>query len=122
MSWWLVGKNGSEIRVNAWRWRPTLELLKANHLIEDTRLEAMGYNGTGTEISAQEAEQIAQVVEGIVEKLDVQDRVLLDLSSTSEADTGQLYREEWEKNYSAPVAWLSEFASFCKSSGGFEVV
>jgi hypothetical protein len=43
MSFILVAKQGSEVQVNGWNWRPTLELLVREHLLDRDDLYSATY-------------------------------------------------------------------------------
>ena len=42
----LIPRNGEDVKINAWNWRPTLELLRKANLIDDDLYERMGRMGT----------------------------------------------------------------------------
>ena len=51
MTFILVPSQGEDLQVNAWNWRPTLELLLAANVIPEDDHELMGANGCGGEAS-----------------------------------------------------------------------
>lgn len=113
-----------ELQINAWNWRPTLEIIDTFGIIDKERLELMGINTVGARVSEDEAHRIGEKIrDEILSKLMPQNRILYDLTITEEPDDFELYREESEawKNYSATYSWLKEFSEFCISSKGFEV-
>jgi hypothetical protein len=109
---------------NWWNWRPTVELIRASGLLDNERLELMGYNA-GAEVTEQEARAISKFLEDrVLSGLNSDERVLLDLAVTGEPDDGTFYRdpEEHHKNYGASREWLQKFAAFCKECHGFTVL
>jgi hypothetical protein len=62
MSFILVPSHGEDLRVNAWNWRPTLELLFAANVISEKDHERMGANGSGGKVNAEQASRIAEAV------------------------------------------------------------
>ena len=58
MSFILVPKNGEEVQINAWNWRPTLELLRDAEIVDDDLFERMGIHGATAEVDAATAESI----------------------------------------------------------------
>jgi len=116
----LVPERGETIFVNAWNWRPTLELLRAHQILDPESIEMMGYNG-GYPVSAEEAQTIAGVLDRVLAQLGTDDRVLHDLTITAEPDTFEFYRDDLARNYSASAEWLVEFRDFCRAGFGFAV-
>jgi len=112
-----------DVRVNFWNWRPTAELIATFGLIDAERLELMQIQCCGAEITAEEANQIADRIEnGILATLPSVGRVTLDLSVTTEPDDFKVHKgEDVHKNYSATEKWLRQFVSFCRASGGFSI-
>ena len=58
MSFILVSSEGEDLQVNAWNWRPALELLFAAGLITENDYEALGRQGCGGRVDAEKADQI----------------------------------------------------------------
>jgi hypothetical protein len=63
MTFILVPKRGEEVQVNAWNWRPTLQLLKSENLITERHGELLGAQGCGGQVGAELARRIADVIE-----------------------------------------------------------
>lgn len=120
MGFILVPRRGEDVCVNAWNWRPTLELLRAAQVLEEEKLDLMGAN-LYTEVSAEEAQGIARFLDTYLPGLEPDSRVLYDLTVTREQDTGEIYRDDLTKNYSATASWLTRFRDFCRTSAGFNV-
>ena len=62
MSFILVSKRG-DLQVNAWTWRPTLELLMAEGVVTRDQGERLSANGSGAGDDAAPADLIADVIE-----------------------------------------------------------
>lgn len=118
-----LGNEEHDEQVNWWNWRPTIELIRSFAVIDDERLEMMGCNGSGVQVSEAEARSIGIRMEReILPNLKSKDRILLDLSVTAEPKDFRLHKDEdWVKNYSATHDWLARFAGFCKTCCGFKV-
>jgi hypothetical protein len=129
MTFILVPSQGEDLQVNAWNWRPTLELLLAANAITEDDHERMGVHGCGGNVDAEKALQIANVVADELRKMNPGERLLANLSvskspkkfavsgpgvNADDIDVNELYSTTYE--------WLEEFSKFCRSSGGFEVM
>ena len=129
MSFILVPSEGEDLKVNAWNWRPTLELLFASRVITEEDHVLMGCNGCGARVDAEKARRIAQVVSRKLTGMNPGERMLADLSVTSEPKKRVVVRPDMNDDeidgndlYSTAFEWLETFARFCRSSGGFKVV
>lgn len=117
-----LAQEDRDLYANWWTWRPAIELIRSFDLIDDERLERMGYSGVGAELNAEQAHIIGRrLKEEVLPRIQSKERVLLDLSATGEPDNGTLYDDNWLQNYSASREWLEEFANFCLTSQGFRV-
>src|SRR5262245_6808658 len=131
MSFILVSKRGElQIQINVWNWRPTLELLLAEHVVTPEQHEALGINGRGGCVDAQTAHHIADVIDRRLASTAMKpgDRMLADLTVTSRKPVPIVFRpnsdvESIDKNelYSTSHEWLVTFRDFCRQCGGFEV-
>ena len=125
----LVPKEGEDLQVNGWNWRPTLQLLLAAGVITEEDHEVMGCQGCGAKVDQEKAGRIADVVANKLSSMNPGQRMLPDLSvssepkklavfspnmSTDDIDTNELYSTSFE--------WLHTFAKFCRSSKGFKVM
>ncbi len=124
MGFWITDLKDEthELKVNAWNWRPTLELIEQFQILEADELERMGFTGGGGTATLDQARIIADRLEVVLEDLKPKDRILYDLTVTSDPDTFELHREQLDKNYSATYEWLMEFAAFCRTCNGFTVI
>ena len=129
MSFILVPKRGDDIQINGWNWRPTLEFLLRSGLIGEELYERMGAQGAGGEVDAVLAGRIAEAIERILKVMRPGERMLADLTVTDKPKTKWVITPETRSGesdindmYSATYEWLVKFASFCRSSGGFEVL
>jgi hypothetical protein len=129
MSFILVQQNGEDLQVNGWTWRPTLELLRAENLISDEDYERMGAQGCGGQVNDELARRIADVLEQKLAAMKPGDRILADLTSTTQPKPTYTFGPTTKPDdidvndiYSASYEWLVSFKDFCRSSGGFKVV
>jgi hypothetical protein len=129
MSFILVAKNGQEIQINAWNWRPTLELLRDAEIIDDDLFERMGTHGCNAEVDDDTATRIADYVEDRVLAMKPEQRVLADLTVTDRPKKPLIITPDTKIDqidaidvYSASYEWLVKFRDFSRTSGGFEVL
>ena len=129
MSFILVPSQGEDLQVNAWNWRPTLELLLAANVITEDDHNLMGAQGCGGKADAEKASRIADVVAGKLRGMAPGERLLANLSVSKEpkklAEFGtSVNANDIDENelYSTTYEWLEAFAKFCRSSGGFKVM
>jgi hypothetical protein len=128
MSFILIPKNGEDIQINAWNWRPTIELLRQAKLISDDLWDAMGANGRGASVDADMAGRIAAYLDQRLQSMKPADRMRADLSITSIPKKGfvitpttKVEQIDAVEAYSATYEWLAQFRDFCRSSGGFKI-
>lgn len=111
------------LKINWWNWRPTIEIIRTSDLIDNDRLELMGFSGGGPKITEEESRKLAVYFENnVLSQLKPGERVLYDFSITDKPDDGTFYRDEQMLNYSATYEWLSEFTDFLKECKGFTVI
>lgn len=129
MSFILVPEIGEELQVNAWNWRPTLELLLAEGVISEEDYDLLGVQGCGGRVNIEKAEQIADAVGKKVMSMNSEERLRSDLSITNEPKKLAVFSPdmtagELDANelYSTTTDWLAKFERFCRRSGGFKVV
>ena len=129
MTFILVPSQGEDLQVNAWNWRPTLELLLAAKVITEDDHDHMGAQGCGGKADAEKASQIADVVADKLIDMVPGERMLANRSVTKEskklAEFGPgVNAKDIDENelYSTTYEWLEAFAKFCRSSGGFKVM
>ena len=127
MSFILVSKRG-DLQVNAWNWRPTLELLMAENVVTREQYERLGAQGCGGRVDADTANHIADAIERRLVSTAMQpsERMLADLTITSDRRPPTVFlpngESEWYDDiYSASYDWLVTLRDFCRQSGGFEV-
>jgi hypothetical protein len=129
MTFILVPSQGEDLQVNAWNWRPTLELLFAANVISEQDHERMGAQGCGGKADAEKASRIADAVVHKLMSMNAGERMLANLSVSKEpkklakfgpgVNAGDIDANDL---YSTTYEWLEEFSKFCRSSGGFEVM
>ena len=129
MSFILVPSQGEDLKVNAWNWRPTLELLLALNTITEKEHEQMGANGCGGKVDGEKASRIGGVVYEKLKDMKPKERLRANLSVTDEPKKLTVFSPGMNANevdvnelYSASFEWLETFAKFCETSGGFEVL
>ena len=129
MTFILVPSEGEDLQVNAWNWRPTLELLFASGVITEEDHEVMGCHGCGARVDADKARRIADIVTRKHNEMNPGERMLADLSVSSEPKKLAVFGPGMKDDdidvndlYSTTFEWLETFARFCRSSGGFKVV
>ena len=126
MSFILVPVNGEDLVVNAWNWRPTLELLFAAGVITEDDYEVLGCQGCGAAVSEENARRMADAVFRKLESMNPGQRMLADLSVSSEAKLRTVFNNDQDVDtnelYSTTFEWLHTFVKFCERSGGFRVL
>jgi hypothetical protein len=129
MSFNLIPKAGEGISINAWYWRPTLELLRDAEIIDDDLFERMGTHGCKAEVDATTATRIADFLEIRLRAMKPEQRVLADLTVTDRpkkrliiAPGSKIDQIDAIDAYSASYEWLVKFRDFSRASGGFEVL
>ena len=129
MTFILVPTEGEDLQINAWNWRPTLELLFAANVISAEDHERMGSHGCGGQADAVKACRIAEVVAQRLLSMNPGERILANLSVSKEPKklavfTPNMNADDIDNNelYSTTYEWLETFAKFCRSSGGFKVM
>jgi len=128
MSFILVPKHGDDVQVNGWNWRPTLELLRSENLINAESYERMAAQGCGGQVDAALAFRIAEVIERKLAVMKSGERILADLTVTARPKKEVIITPETKPHeidnidlYSASYEWLVRFRDFCRRSGGFVV-
>jgi hypothetical protein len=109
-----------DLQINAWNWRPTLELLHRARLLDDEAVERAAAQGAGGQVTAEQALRVAEFLDRYLTDLTPGQRVRADGTVTSEPMTYRLDQEPREL-YAATYEWLSQFRDFCRTSGGFTV-
>lgn len=129
MSFILVSSEGEDLQVNAWNWRPTLELLLTAGAITENDYELLGCQGCGGRVDAEKATQIADAVTEKLGSMKTGERMLADLSVSAEPKKTIVFSPDTNDNdidtnelYSTTSDWLDTFARFCRRSGGFCVM
>jgi hypothetical protein len=128
MGFILIPKNGEKIFINAWNWRPTLELLRDAELIDEDLFERMGTHGCKAEVDAPTACRIADFIQTRLCAMKSEQRVLYDLTITDRPKKPLIITPDTKADqidavdvYSASYEWLVQFRDFSMTSGGFEV-
>ena len=101
----LVPKEGNDLVVNWWSWRPTVALLgRLGVLPAGERTERCLANGCGGHLSEQEALLAANEVDRLLEDLSPGERVLLDGSVSTE----ELAIASWDIPVEEFMVWKAE--------------
>lgn len=79
MSFILVPNHGEDLQINAWNWRPTIEFLRVERVIDDEASELMTCN-LGTKVDADLAARMAAAVERKLRSMQPGEKMLADLS------------------------------------------
>lgn len=129
MSFILVPVKGEGLKVNAWNWRPTLELLFAAGVITEDEHELLGCQGCGARVDAEKAGRIADAVTRKLDSMNPGQRMLADLSVSSEPKQRAVFSPglndkdiDTNELSSTTFEWLHTFVRFCERSGGFKVI
>jgi hypothetical protein len=129
MAFILVPKHGEDVRINAWNWRPTLELLRAEGIITADDYERMGAHGCGGQADAELALRIAEVIDRRLSTMGPKERMRADLTITAAekqrvaiSPVTKVDDVDVNEAYSATYEWLVIFRDFCRTSGGFEIL
>jgi hypothetical protein len=119
----LQGDPNNDVQINGWNWRPTLELLRREHLLDPETLERASAQGAGGCLTDEQAKGIAAFLDSYLAGLLPGQRVRYDGTVTSEPKPqGDMLEQEPEELYSATYEWLCRFRDFCRVCGGFKVV
>jgi hypothetical protein len=131
MSFILTSKHGEDLQVNAWNWRPTLELLHHERVLDEEQYERLGIQGAGKGLVDDAfAQRIADVFDRRLAAWSMKagDRMLADRSLTSEKKKSVVFSPGGKADaidtndlYSASYDWLATFRDFCRRCGGFDV-
>ena len=128
MTFILVPNEGKDVQINAWNWRPTLELLFATGVITEEDHVRMGAQGLGGKVDEAKALRIAEVIMRKLRTMKPGERTLADLSVSNEPKQPVVFSPDKQADdidtnelYSATYEWLETFVEFCRSSKGFEV-
>ncbi|PYV60316.1 MAG: hypothetical protein DMG95_14175, partial [Acidobacteria bacterium] len=81
MSIILIPQHGEDTKINFWNWRPTLELLRNAHLIDDDLCEQLAVNGSGATVDAETARQIADFLDARLATMKPGERIKADLTT-----------------------------------------
>ena len=123
MGFVLQPKNSSELEdlyVNAWNWRPTLEILRQENVLDEETLELVSYQFDHT-ITAEQARKIANFLDSYLTKLPPEHRILYDGTIVADDPDRAQHSDETTWAYSTTDSWLSEFRDFCRQCDGFSV-
>lgn len=116
-----VGGAGA-LDVNAWQWRPTLEIIESLGFGDETRAILMHYSGVSVEFDRDEARAIARAIrERYLPRMGADTRLTADGGFIDEPDRVGFHRDDLSLNYSATRPWLEQFCEFCERCQGFAV-
>ncbi len=83
MSFIPIPRHGEDIQINAWNWRPTLVLLRAENFVDEETYELMGAD-CGAKVDGELAHRIAAVISRWLVRMHPGERIRADLSITAE--------------------------------------
>ena len=119
MTFILVPSQGEDLQVNAWNWRPTLELLLAANVITEDDHERMGAQGCSGKADAEKASRMADAVVHKLLSMNAGERMLANLSVSKEpkklAEWGPgINADDIDENelYSTTYEWLEKLPGF----------
>ena len=128
MAFLLIPRNGESVMINAWNWRPTIELLRDANLIDEDLYERMGTHGLEAKVDADMACRFADCIHLKLRALKPGERIKADLTTTDRPKKQVIFTSDTRIDqidavdlYSAKYEWLVQFQDFCRTSGGFEV-
>lgn len=128
MSFILIPKDGEDLQVNGWNWRPTIALLLQANLINEQQHELLGINTCGASVDSQTATRIAEFMDRQLKKMSPGQRLRGDLTIASEPKKPVIFTptskvEDYNpvEEYSASYEWLVMFRDFCRTSQGFRI-
>lgn len=80
MGFWIedLEDESHDLKVNAWNWRPALELLEQFLILNADELERMGFTGGGGSATLEQARMIGVRLEAVLEGMRPKDRILSD--------------------------------------------
>lgn len=128
MTFILVPNEGEDLLINAWNWRPILELLLAANVITEDDHERLGVQGIGAKVDEAKAVLIADAVMRRLSSMNPGERMLANLSISKEPkkyavftpdtkeediDTNELYSTTYE---------VRNVRQICRGSKGFVVM
>lgn len=124
----MPNSGGDGLVINGWNWRPTIALLEREGIFPNQeRVDRCLANGCGGCLSSDEALHAAEVLDELVANLDENQRLLHDGSLTDvpidfDKPVSEWTDEDTLNHYSAKHKVLKAFATFCRESGGFDVL
>ena len=129
MTFILVPAEGEDLQVNAWNWRPTLQLLLALDAITEEDHELMGAQALGGRVDSEKAGRIADAIAQELKSMNPGERMQASLTVTKEPKELAVFFPSMSapdidvnELYSTSYEWLQTFEKFCRLSGGFEVM
>jgi len=98
-------------------------------VINENDYELLGCQGSGGRVNAEKADQIANAVTQKLASMNPGERMLADLSVSSEPKKKVVFSPDTNVKdidtndlYSTTPEWLQTFVTFCRRSGGFHVM
>jgi hypothetical protein len=128
MAFLLIPENGESVMINAWNWRPTIELLRDAKLIDEDLYERMGTFGREANVDAAMARRFADFIDLRLQAMKPDERIRADLTTTDRPKKQVIFTSDTKIEdidvvdlYSAKYEWLIQFSNFCRTCGGFKV-
>jgi len=114
--------------INAWNWRPTIELLRDAKQLDDDLYERMVTLGREANVDADTARRFADFIDLRLQAMKPDERIRADLTTTNMPKKQVVFASDTRMEdvdavdlYSATYKWLVQFQNFCRTSGGFKV-
>jgi hypothetical protein len=121
----LTPKYGEDLQINAWNWRPTVEFLRTEGVIDGATADRMTIHTCGETLDEETARRMGAALERKLATMAAGDRIRGDRSVTDEPKKlAQFDKPETIDSveiYSASYDWLTQFKRFCERSGGFKI-
>jgi hypothetical protein len=128
MAFLLIPENGESVMINAWNWRPTIELLRDAKLIDEDLYERMGTFGREANVDAGMARRFADFIDLRLQAMKPDERIGADLTTTDGPKKRVIFTSDTKLEdidvvdlYSTKYEWLIQFSNFCRTCGGFKV-
>ena len=110
--------------VNFWHYRTLVETIRALAVLSDDCIDRLHEPFTGAGLTKDESRMVAEKLRSrVLPRLQEDDRLLLDGSTTKATDDGAFHRSEDDctKNYSTNRQVLVEFIQALEACNGFTV-
>lgn len=118
MTFILTPEKGEDLQINAWNWRPTIQLIYNSGIIDKETFERMSCQGCGGKADSELAVKMAEIIDHQLALMKPGDRLLENNKISNEPKT---YNIDANDIYSTTYEWLKTFRDFCRVCNGFIV-